>query len=257
MRAQRGRSRRAYSSSCRPRRSRQSDADFLAARAAYDRGDWARLDALAPPLAAHPLARYVEFWQIDSRIDSASAQAVHDFLARYPDGPLADRLRSDWLKSLGKRGDWTDFAVDYPPPSGQDTELQCYGIQYRWQRDGAAALRGGKTAVVHRQDDARCLPAAVRGADRRAGTSPSPTGASASGLQRRRATFGLPMRSPTTCRATGGSPRASSPKSIAIRCALSQKGKFSLKTPASRELALYALDRAALKERRPRHVKAG
>ena len=35
------------------------------------------------------------------------------FLAEWPDSPLADRLRIDWLKVLGKRGDWATFDALY------------------------------------------------------------------------------------------------------------------------------------------------
>ena len=225
----------------------QSDADFLAARAAFEHRDWRKLDALAPSLAGYPLARYVEFWQIDSRIDGATAQAVHDFLARYPDGPVSDRLRVDWLKSLGKRGDWTNFAVDYPPPSGEDAELKCYGIQYRWQRDGAAALLAarplwftGKTTpdscqplfvaliasggltLADRRERFRLATAAgnLRLAHAIAGDMPG-------NLRITPAEFAAVDRDPF--------------RAVA-------KGQFSLKTPASRELALYALDRAARKD---------
>ena len=224
----------------------QSDADFLAARAAYERGDWTRLDAVAPALAAHPLARYVEFWQIDSRIDGASAPAVHGFLARYPDGPLADRLRSDWLKSLGKRGDWTDFAVDYPPPSGQDTELQCYGIQYRWQRDGAAALAAAKPLwFTGRTSPDACQPlfaALIAGGDL--------------SLADRRERFRLATAAGNLRLAHAIADDMPGNQRITARefaevdrdpLRAVAKGKFSLKTPASRELALYALDRAALR----------
>ncbi|MDE2208766.1 MAG: hypothetical protein KGJ99_03465, partial [Betaproteobacteria bacterium] len=224
----------------------QSDADFLAARAAYDRGDWARLDALAPALAAHPLARYVLFWQIDSRIDDASAQTVHGFLARYPDGPLADRLRSDWLKSLGKRGDWTDFAVDYPPPSGQDTELRCYGIQYRWQRDGAAALAAAKPLwFTGKTTPDACQPlfAALIAdgnltlADRRERFR---LATAAGNLRLAHAIADdMPGNRRITAREFAAVDRDP------LRAVA--KGKFSLKTPASRELALYALDRAAVR----------
>ena len=118
----------------------QSDSDFLAAKAAFDRGDWRRLDTLAPALSAHVLARYVEYWQLKSRLDDATPDAVQAFLARYPEGPVTERLRVDWLKALGKRGDWNRFGLDYPPATGEDIELACYGVQYRYQRDGAAAV---------------------------------------------------------------------------------------------------------------------
>ena len=122
----------------------QSDADFVAAKAAFDRGDFRQLDALAPALSGHVLARYVEYWQLKSRLDAAAPEAVQSFVARYPDGPLSDRLRVDWLKVLGKRGDWNRFALDYPLATSEDTELACYGAQYRYQRDGAAALAAAK-----------------------------------------------------------------------------------------------------------------
>jgi soluble lytic murein transglycosylase len=122
----------------------QSDADFLAAKDAFEHGDKAKLDALAPGMKGHILAPYVMYWQLKSRIDDADYDAVRGFLTEYASSPLAERLRVEWLKSLGKRGDWTRFALDYPPAAGEDTELTCYGILFRWQRDGDAALPAAK-----------------------------------------------------------------------------------------------------------------
>jgi len=56
----------------------QSDATVLAAKQAFDRGDRARLDALAPGAAGHPLAPYVTYWQLKLGID------VGDLRARNP-----------------------------------------------------------------------------------------------------------------------------------------------------------------------------
>jgi soluble lytic murein transglycosylase len=122
----------------------QSDADFLAAKVAYEKGDRAKLAALAGKLRGHVLEPYVEYWRFKLNIDDSSPSAVHDFLDRYPGTPLAEKLRVDWLKSLARRSLWGGFALDYPPPSGEDTELACYGIQYRRQRDGDAALADAK-----------------------------------------------------------------------------------------------------------------
>jgi soluble lytic murein transglycosylase len=122
----------------------QGDKDLLAARAAFDRGDRVRLDALAPKLADHVLAPYVEYWQKKLRLDSATDAEIGAYLARWPKTPLADRLRVDWLKTLGKRGQWADFAALYSPTAGEDVELACYGIEYRRQRDGDASLADAK-----------------------------------------------------------------------------------------------------------------
>ena len=53
----------------------QSDADFVAAKASFERGDLRQLDALAPALSGHVLARYVEYWQLKSR-PSRSSRAI-------------------------------------------------------------------------------------------------------------------------------------------------------------------------------------
>ncbi len=118
----------------------QGDADFLAAKAAYDKGDRAKLVALAPKLSAHILAPYVAYWQLKLGMDDASPAAIRTYLDRYPNTPLADRLRVDWLKSLARRNIWSRFAIDFPAPPIEDTELACYGIQNRWQIVGDDAL---------------------------------------------------------------------------------------------------------------------
>ena len=223
--------------------SAQFDATFLAARAAYEGGDWATLDTLATTLADYPLARYVTFWQIESRIDAAAPQAVHDFLSRYPDSPLSERLEVDWLKSLGKRGDWASFAIDYPPPAGKDTELECYGIQYRWQRDGEHALAAAKPLwFTGKSTPESCEPlftaliaaGSLTLADRRERFRL----ATASGNLRlaHRIADALPGNARITAREFAGVDRDP------LRAVAN--GRFSLRNPGSRELALYALDRA-------------
>ena len=126
----------------------QTDADFLAAKVAFERADRVKLGKLAPKVRGHLLEAYVEYWQLSLQlklaIDDASPAGIHAFLDRYPDTPLAEKLRVEWLKALGRKGDWSQFAVDYPPPSAEDVELACYGIQYRRQRDGDAALADAK-----------------------------------------------------------------------------------------------------------------
>jgi soluble lytic murein transglycosylase len=118
----------------------QSDTDFLAAKAAFEKGDRGKLAAISLKLHGHLLESYVEYWRLKLAIDDATPAAIRDYLDRYRETPLAEKLRVDWLKTLGKRGDWSRFALDYPPSSGEDVELACYGIQYRRQRDGDAAL---------------------------------------------------------------------------------------------------------------------
>src|SRR5689334_6908708 len=194
--------------------SAQSDADFLAAKAAFERGDWRRLDAVAPSLAGHPLERYVRYWQLKPRLDDAPADAVEDFMARYPDGPLAERLRVEWLKALGKRGDWDRFGANYVAAPGEDVELSCYAVQYHVRSDPSALAVAKPFWFTGASTPDACEPlfAALiaRGditlADR---------------------SFVAIDRNPLH----------------AVKA-----GKFDWKSPAGRALALYALDRAARRD---------
>jgi len=117
-----------------------TDADFVIARDAFRANDASRLDRIAPRLKGHLLESYVEYWQLRLNLDDADPERVRSFLTRREGGPLADRLRGEWLKSLAKRGEWTLFAAEYPKRAGDDTELSCYAMQWQRIREGDAAL---------------------------------------------------------------------------------------------------------------------
>ena len=117
------------------------DADIVAAKAAFERGDAKALAQIAPRTRNHVLAPYVSFWLYELGIDSADPAAIHSFVSGYAGAPFAERLRADWLKSLARRGNWTQFGLDYVAPAGDDTELACALVQYHRQRDGDDALR--------------------------------------------------------------------------------------------------------------------
>ena len=231
----------------------QLDADFVAAKTAFERGDWRRLDALAPALAGHPLERYVSFWQIHSRIDDATAETVQGFIARFPDGPLVERLRIDWLKALGKRGDWNRFAVEYSPSSGEDTELACYAVQYRLQRDGLAALAaakplwftGSSTPDACEPLFAQLIARGDLGVDERRERMRLATAAGNVRLAHAIAAE-LPPNERISERELAAVDRDP------VRALA--KGQFAWKTAAGRELALYALDRAARKDAGDAHA---
>lgn len=121
-----------------------TDADVLAAKAAFERGDRARLDQLAPRAKGHPLEPYVAYWQFKLGIDTASPEAIRAFVAKVESTPLAARARSDGLRALGKRADWAQFTatLDATPP--EDTDLRCYAFQAARAASGDAALLDAK-----------------------------------------------------------------------------------------------------------------
>jgi soluble lytic murein transglycosylase len=230
-----------------PHASAQSDADFLAAKAAFERGDWRQLDALAPAVAGHPLERYVRYWQLKSRLDEAAADAVDAFFARYPDGPLADRLRVEWLKVLGKRGDWARFGARYAPAGGEDAELACYAIQYRYQREGAAALAAAKPLWFTGQSTPDACEVLFAALIAKGDLS----------LSDRRERFRLAVANGNARLAQAIADDLPGKDAIAPRelraidrdpMRALAKGQFAWKAPSGRELALYALERAARKD---------
>ena len=222
----------------------QTDADFLAAKAAFERGDRARLAVLAPKLARHELAPYVEYWQLKAGLEEASSAAVRAYLERYPNTPLADRLRADWLKLLGRTAVWHQFAVDWPPPASDDVELACYGVLYKWQRDGDDALVAAKPLwFTEKATPEACEPAFAaliqRGdltpADRRARFRLAHEAGNLRTAQALGA--GLPGKDRVPDREFGEVSREP------LRAL--DRGNFAWTTGGGRELALFALERAA------------
>lgn len=96
------------------------DDDFLAAREAFQKGNIARLESLAIGLADHPLYPYVAYWQLRSRLAETPESVVQGFLSQHRDALVAQRLRADWLKWLGERGQWADFEREYPQLAADD-----------------------------------------------------------------------------------------------------------------------------------------
>jgi soluble lytic murein transglycosylase len=117
-----------------PARPLPSAADdiFLAARDAVRSGDRERLAALAAKLpAGYPLAPYLAFWQLQTRLkvdDAATIDAaVKAFIDKHPNTYLADRLRLEWLLAVGARAEWPRFEKERAQLIwGDDSQIRCY-----------------------------------------------------------------------------------------------------------------------------------
>jgi soluble lytic murein transglycosylase len=102
------------------------DDAFLAAYDAYRAGDAMKLARHAKKLDGQLLEPWVDYWRLNLTLEDASAKDVHAFFAEHGNTYVADLLRADWLRVLGKRGAWKDFdreATTYP---SDDLELRCY-----------------------------------------------------------------------------------------------------------------------------------
>src|SRR5512139_2893224 len=82
------------------------DGVFLAARDAFRAGDRNRLDRGAGQIGNHELAPYVENYQLRMSIDQGDTSAMRSFFARNDGTYVAERLRADCVRWLGKRGMW-------------------------------------------------------------------------------------------------------------------------------------------------------
>jgi len=120
------------------------DDTFLAALAAYRAGDAVKLARNAALLEGHVLEPYAEYWRIRQRLDETSASDVRAFLAKFSGSYLADRLRADWLRDLGRRGDWQNFDLELAPLVQEDAEIRCYAWLSRLARKDASAIDEAK-----------------------------------------------------------------------------------------------------------------
>ena len=116
------------------------DDEFLAAREAYRAGSATKLDAQARRFRGHLLEPYLAYWQLSLRLEQASAEDVRGFMTAYRDSPLPDRIRLEWLKSLGRRGDWDLFNTELPLLATDDLEVTCYALQSRLRVNASETL---------------------------------------------------------------------------------------------------------------------
>ena len=131
-----------------------------AAREAFRAGDKARLAAVAPDARGHLLAPYVEYWQLQLRLEDAAPAEIAGFLSRHADTQLADRLRGEWLKQLGQRGEWELFDREYPRLVTADPEIACYALQRRHARGDPLALVSVRESWLDVDLPPACMPLA-------------------------------------------------------------------------------------------------
>ena len=192
------------------------------------------------------LESYVEYWAIASRLDALTLDDAARVLAKWPDS-RSPSVCASTAQGLGKRGDWDAFGELYPPSAGEDVELACYAIQFRRQSEGEAALAAAKPLWFSGQTPpAACEPLFSALID-----------AGELTLADRRARFRLAAEAGNLrlarelADAMPGNSRIA-PRDLArvdrdADRALA-RGEFAWATPGGRDLALYALERAARRD---------
>jgi len=151
------------------------DDKVLDAYAAWKQNNRAKLTQLLPQVQGHALEPWVAYWELRSRLDTATPQEVQDFFTKYAGTYQEDRLRNDWLLLLGQRRDWEGFGAEYPKfRMNDDREVRCYALLVQSVREGAKAPQSLADEVKRlwlqqREADDGCAQAASRLVDAKEG----------------------------------------------------------------------------------------
>ena len=140
-----------------PARAQADHQVVLDAREALRKKDRNQLAKASAAAQRHPLAPWVEYWELSNRLGDAQADEVEAFYARWAGSYVEDRLRNDWLLELGRRRDWANFARDYPRfRMNDDREVTCYALLTR-HLDGQDVVDAARSAwFAQRELDDGC-----------------------------------------------------------------------------------------------------
>ena len=144
----------------------QGDDTVLQAREALRKKDKAALAnaRMAVNTARHPLAMWVEYWELQNRLVQAQQPELDAFAARWSGTYVEDRLRNDWLLELGRRRDWTNLRAEYPRfRMNDDREVSCYALLV--QHLDASVDGAGGTGAANLRSAARTAWLAQRDLD--------------------------------------------------------------------------------------------
>jgi soluble lytic murein transglycosylase len=104
---------------------------YMKAQQALKAGRLETFETLAGELRDYPLYPYLRYEYIRPRLAKLSDDLVGEFLQSYPDLPMADGLRTQWLLLLAQRGRWESFIAHYTHQ--QDPRLRCLYLRARME----------------------------------------------------------------------------------------------------------------------------
>lgn len=142
---------------------RVSDTRILTAHDYALRGDTSHLEQMLANPSNHPLEPYIGYWLLSTRIarigEPLPMQAIRDYLQANQGSVLAERLRSEWLKRLGREGQWQLFNDEYAAVQQPDAELLCDAAHARGvAADGALQLIEAQWLTLADATDACTVP---------------------------------------------------------------------------------------------------
>lgn len=138
----------------------EADKVILDAREAFRTKDNNQLAALRNKAIAakHPLAMWVDYWELNNRLFAAGPSEVEAFYQRWPNTYVEDRLRNDFLLELGRRKDWPRLLADYPRfRMNDDREVNCYVLLAEYSLNNKDVKNAARNAwFAQREPDEGC-----------------------------------------------------------------------------------------------------
>ncbi|MDM7944638.1 MAG: transglycosylase SLT domain-containing protein [Hydrogenophaga sp.] len=105
------------------------DATLLEMREAFRRNNTAQLASLLPSMRGHALEPLAIYWEMKSRLETASPGEIRSALDRMAGTYWEDRLRNDWLLLLGRARDWAPFSSELARfRMNDDRQVSCYSL---------------------------------------------------------------------------------------------------------------------------------
>lgn len=110
------------------------DTAFLTARDAFRAGDYNKLERASSQVGNHELAVYAESYRLRMWMDKGDPANLRDFLQRNEGSYVAEKLRADWIRLLGKRSAWNEVDAEFPKMLAPEADVVCYSQQARLAR---------------------------------------------------------------------------------------------------------------------------
>ena len=118
--------------------SARSDEAIVDIAQAYKQRDRKRMAALLGQVRGSSLEPWAVYWELSSRLDTASKTEIQTALGRIAGTYQEDRLRAEWLLQLGRNRDWATFDQEYRQyRMGDERALQCYALWSDYANNGA------------------------------------------------------------------------------------------------------------------------
>ena len=93
---------------------------YQSAIAAIKAGQTTKYKNLASELETYPLYPYLDYTYKIYHLSRQKSEQIQEFINQWPDTPLANQLRQNWLYSLAKRNDWEEFITFHDPEQAND-----------------------------------------------------------------------------------------------------------------------------------------